>query len=235
MKKIIKAFTLIELLIVTTIITVISSAWIFYFLDFIQDQEISQKLYVIEDNLKNLDKQVKNYEIFDYEIIFNPINSTKFYKTYTNIYDSDKQLLFLDDSWNGRVLWTLYWTWILKIYKNEKLFINIAIDRTANYDYVLNEYPHYKISWTASWNVLNDVYIDYFSESNIFPEENNDIILTSINTQKDKSWIDITNLKVTNVWWIKKFYDNWTEEPTYNNVFLFFDNNWKEKFIKISK
>jgi len=73
-KSIVKAFTLVELIIVIAIITLISSSSVFYFLDFVKNQEINQRVQLIEDNLKKLDKDIKKYNIFDYELAFNTSN-----------------------------------------------------------------------------------------------------------------------------------------------------------------
>jgi prepilin-type N-terminal cleavage/methylation domain-containing protein len=97
--KIITAFTLIELLVVITIITIISTSGIFYFFDFVKNQEINQKIYVIENDINLLGKEIKNYKIFDYELIFNTSDSTnKSYIIYTNIFDTEKQTLEITNS-----------------------------------------------------------------------------------------------------------------------------------------
>jgi prepilin-type N-terminal cleavage/methylation domain-containing protein len=70
-KTFLKAFTLIELIIVITIITFITTSSVFYFLDFVKNQEIKQRIEVIENNIKQLDSDIKKYKIFDYELLFN--------------------------------------------------------------------------------------------------------------------------------------------------------------------
>lgn len=236
MEKIKKAFTLIELLVVVTIISLISSAWIFYFLDFVQEQEISQRLYLIEENIKELDTKVKNYEIFDYVLNFNTSYTwSKLYTSYINNFDSENQEIIITNStWSWIIIGNINsWSWILKIYKEEKLFLNEEINRNKDYKYNFNDSKKYKITWTFSWAILNEIHIDYFSEDNVKENENNNLELININTKEDKLWINITNLKITNIWWIKKFYNNWIVDTSINEVFLLFNNNWKEKYIKI--
>ncbi len=232
-----KAFTLIELLVVIAIITLLSSAWIFYFLDFVKEQEISQKLYIIDDNLEELDKKVKDYNIFDYELLFNTSNTwSKLYVAYINNFDTNRQKINITNStWN----WVITTdpntgSWIIKIYKNEKLFLNNEINRINNFLFNFNETPNYKITWTLSWEILNDIMLNYFSEDNLKLEKNNNLELIGINTSENKTWFSYNNLRITNIWWIKKFYYNSTEIIS-NDIFLFFENNWKEKFIKIEK
>lgn len=235
--KIITAFTLIELLVVITIITIISTSGIFYFFDFVKNQEINQKIYVIENDINLLGKEIKNYKIFDYELIFNTSDSTnKSYIIYTNIFDTEKQTLEITNSTWSWIITTLpsTWSWIIKIYKDNKLFINKEINRINNFEFNFNENSSYKIMWTQSWKILNNIIYKYLSEDNILPEKNNLLKLTNINTQENKDWTNIDKLKITNIWWKKKFFDNWSEIST-NNIYLFFDNNWKEGFIKIKK
>jgi len=75
-KKLLKAFTLIELIIVISIITLITTSSVFYFLDFVNNQEIKQKIQLIENDLKELDKEVKNYKTFDYQLEMDTSNSS---------------------------------------------------------------------------------------------------------------------------------------------------------------
>lgn len=237
MKKIIKAFTYIELLVVVTIITLLSSAWVFYFLDFVQDQEINNKLFIIEDNLDSLDRQIKKHEIFDYQAIFNTSNTwSKLYITYINIFDSKKQMInFLNSTWSWNILANLEWTWTIKIYKENKLFINETINRNNDWKYSFNDNQYYKIEWTASWKILNDIYINYYSLDNTKPGNNNLLELIKISSKEDKSWNSYSNIKIENIGWIKKFYEWNTEILWIDKIFLFFENNWKEQYINIEK
>lgn len=234
MKKILiikKAFTLIELLVVTTIIVIISSSWIFYFLDFVQDQEISQKIYIIEDNLDNLDKKIDNYEIFDYQLEFNTTNTWKLlYITYINNFDSNNQIINITNiNWDWEIISKPNtWSWKIKIYKKNKLFLNNNINRVDKFEFNFYDSESYKITWTLSWKILNEIKLNYFSENNLFPEKND--ILELIKISDTINWLDIWNIIINNIWW-KKIIKKWLVE--YNEIYLFFENNWKEKYIKI--
>jgi len=81
------AFTLIELIVVTTIIIILASSSTLYFANFVGSQQVKQELSIIEDDLKDLDKSIKNYAIFDYEILFNTGNGNLAYILNTNIFD----------------------------------------------------------------------------------------------------------------------------------------------------
>ena len=233
MKKNMKAFTLIELLIVISIITIISASWVFYFLDFVYEQEIGQKLTIVEDNLSDLDKNIKNYNIFDYELHLNTSTGSRWYITYINNFDLPYNQVINFDSrtWSGKIStnWTALETWNIKSYQDEKLLINTSTgaDELLNFDY--NKEQYYKIVSTFTWIVLNEIDINYFSEDNLYPENNKLLELISINSNEDKSWTNYSSIVISNLWWSKTIWNN------ENEIYLFFEENWKEKFIKITK
>jgi prepilin-type N-terminal cleavage/methylation domain-containing protein len=66
MKK--SAFTLIELIVVISIMVIIASSSIFYFMHFIDSQKVNQKISIIDEQFKDLDKRVNKYTIFDYKL-----------------------------------------------------------------------------------------------------------------------------------------------------------------------
>ena len=233
MKKIIKAFTLVELIVVISIITLLTASSVFYFLDFVEEQKISQKLMIVEDNIADLDKKVKTYEIFDYELQFS-LSNTWSYITYVNNFDIPYNQIINYDSnnwiWTISTDWTSSENWNIKLYKKQKLYLNE--NRAADNDYTnldLSTESYYKITWTLSWSVLNEIHLNYFSTDNIYPEKNDLLLLSNINTKEDKSWTDYSSIIINNIWWNKTI---WTNE---DEIFLFFENNWKEKFIKITK
>lgn len=186
MKKINKAFTLIELIIVISIITLLSSSSVFYFFDFVENKKINEMLLLIEDDFQELDKKVKNYEIFDYEIILDTESWSKYYISNINTFDSKKQELEITDnsSWSW-IIKTIpaSWSWIIKIYKKHKLTFVDQINRTTNFEYNFLESPKYKIVWSLSWEILNNIELNYFSENNINKKSNEKLIFTNINTK----------------------------------------------------
>ncbi len=226
------AFTLIELIVVITIIVVITTSWVFYFLDFVKTQGIKQKLIIIEDNIKKLDKKVKNYEIFDYNLKFNTSSTwSKLYITSINSFDTISQTLeIINSSWSWEIkVISATWTWTIKIYKNNKMFLYEEKDWLSDTYFNFNSSKNYKIESIHSWEILNEISLDYFSEENIYPDNNNFLELVEINTKKDKSWNNYSSITITNIWWNKNIWNN------ENEIFLFFENNWIESFIKIDK
>ncbi len=236
MNKILKAFTYIELIVVITIITLLSSTWVFYFNDFVKNQELTLKVNTIEEEFKDLDKKIKNNEIFDYETQLSTSTWSKWYVYYINNFDIlyNQKIDFDSINWSGTLStnWNNSLTWSLKLYKKHKLYTSAVRQWDTNQDFSLIDEPFYKIVWTLSWEVLNDIYVNYFDEDNIFPEKNNLLILQSINTKTDKTWTGINNIVIKNIWWTKSIIWDWNN---YNELYLFFENNWKEKFIRIKK
>ncbi len=226
------AFTLIELIVVISIITLISSTWIFYFLDFVQEQEINGKLYIVEDEIKQLDKKIKNYEILDYELVFNTTSTwSKSYITYINNFDSENQeLIITNTTWSWIIKAINSWSWVIQIYKKNKLYVKKMIDRSIDYNYDFDDSQNYKITWTFSWKTINNIIFNYFTEDNLYPEKNN--LLELIKISNTESGSDLWNITITNIWWNKTITD-WSNK--YNEIYLLFENNWKEKFIKIGK
>jgi len=64
-----KAFTLIELLIVITIITLISSSGIFYFFRQVSSIKIASEIEKVIDIVDSLDSKVDSKKILDYKIL----------------------------------------------------------------------------------------------------------------------------------------------------------------------
>ena len=242
-KTLLKAFTLIELIIVISIITLITTSSVFYFLDFVNNQEIKQKIQLIENDLLELDKEVKNYKTFDYQLEMDTSTLSWKYIVYKNIFDlnNTQKILFNNSNsftWTIRTSWDSSFTWTLKLYKDLKLFLNTSKTWSVDYNFNFNEKQKYKMLWTLSWEVLNEIDLNYYSINNLNPNTGNTINLTEINTQEDKNWSNIDKLIITNIGWDKKFY-SWsistTNQLSENQLYLFFKNKWIEKFIKITK
>lgn len=237
MKKIKKAFTLIELIVVSFIITLLSSASVFYFFDFVENKKLSQMLLLIENDILELDKKVKNYEIFDYELIFDTQTWSRFYINNINKFDSKNQELEIIDTqtWSWNIKTDTSWTWVIKIYKKHKLdFIN-EIDRWSDFEFNFSESSEYKITWTLSWEVLNDIELNYFSENNISNNLKDLLLFTGINISENKIWTWYQKIKIQNINWNKFFYDSNNNEINSDIIYLFFENNSKEWFLKVIK
>jgi len=63
-------FTLVELLVVITIIMIITTSWTLYFFKFLDSTDLKNDISKIQSDINNFDFKIKNYEIFDYEVEF---------------------------------------------------------------------------------------------------------------------------------------------------------------------
>jgi len=230
----VKAFTLIELLVVISIIITISVSWVFYFSDFIENQELKQKLSAIEEGLEELDKEIINYNIFDYEISLNTNTGVLWYIVHKNIFDLEKntQIDFDFNTGTGNISiqnWVLADLWNIEAYKRGKLFYNDSKNWNSTYVWSFSQSALYKISGSLSWKTLNDIYISYFSDSNRDIEKWNLIELIAMNTKEDKTGTNYSNLSIKSIWKKKTIGNNESE------IYLFFENRGREDFIKIMK
>jgi len=92
MKQKIEAFSLIELIIVISIIAIISSSGMIYFNNFTDKLKINHTLSEIKSDLDSLDNKISNREIFDYELYFE--KNKLYYLNSENIFDLDVSLKF---------------------------------------------------------------------------------------------------------------------------------------------
>ena len=64
------AFTLIELIVVSTIIVFLSASSVFYFFDFVDRRDLIAHTNTLQNRFDELKNQVKNFEISDYTLTF---------------------------------------------------------------------------------------------------------------------------------------------------------------------
>jgi len=227
-----KAFTLIELLVVTSIIIIITASGTIYFFKFLDSTSIKSNIVAVKDNIDSFDIKIKDYIIFDYELVFNSWSLWYTYKI-NNFDISYSQDLVLDFT---------TWTWIiktnvnstgsirlLKIYKKNKLFLERVLDSNDIYTWSFNDSSSYKIKWTLSWETLNEIGIKYYIEDNIIKWNNHYLTLDIISENNNKT-SPCDYLKIKNIWWKKSIYCWWTKV---NNVYMFFSQNGVEQFIEI--
>ena len=230
-------FTLIELLVVISIIMIISTSWVFYFFNFIWSQKIKQEIEIIKDELRDIDKDIKTYKIFDYNLIFDTLSWSLAYTYYINFFDNSNSQIINFDSYTWKWIITISWwspdLWNLKIYKNIKLSINEIISWNVSYTWSFLDKSDYKISGYLSWITLNDIKIRYFSETNLDKWKWDFLELMEINTLLDKTWSWYTNLKITNIWNKKEILWNWIDKL--DKAYLFFEREGREENLLIEK
>nr|MDD3720183.1 type II secretion system protein [Candidatus Gracilibacteria bacterium] len=228
-----KAFTLIEILFVITIISFISVASISYFRNFVDSKKLDGDIFLIKSSFDNLENKVKNKEIYDYEISF----SGRLYDLYkqnqiVNSYNTNFELN--EDSKIFSMNTTLTYTgaWNIKIYSGDKIINNIVLNQSGTvFTGVMDLYKNYEVK--SYVNSLENIFgINFFSEDNL----NSSGITTNFteaNTKEDKSGLRTQNLIIKNINNKIEFYSGSSLWDT-PNVYLFFEKAGLEKSIKIS-
>ena len=238
-KNYLKWFTLIELLVVISIMIILSVSWIFYFSKQIDSLDLQSKVDKIVDNIDKLDNQVKTKKILDYSLKIKK-NSLWYIVSTNNLWLDYRQNINMDfDTWTGILSTNYSNTWAsysLKIYSWIKFQWNYIIDAKEQYTYNFLGNKKSKITATLSWMVLNNIYINYYSDDNILKNNENKLILDKINSKSDKTWTNYDYIELKNKFWKKEliWYIWWTSYPL-TKVYLFFNKSWLEKFIEIKK
>lgn len=229
-------FTLIELLVVTSILILVSVSWVFYFNSFVNSYSLKSELSLLKDSFDELDNKVKSKEIYDYELYLSALSLLTY--NYQNLFDNDYIQAFNSIDLNS---WSWYlslkphswWEiWQLDLYADNIFLEQGFLDSwdTFSYNFINNQ--NYKLTWYFSWSLLNDININYFSETNLDKEKQDFLELLYINTQEDKLGDSISNLIIKNIWWKKELIWDWTN---YDELYLFFERAWYSETLKISK
>lgn len=217
-------FSLIELLIVVTIIAIISISWFFYFTKFSDDFYLKNSLYSIKSDFEDFDNKVNRKEVFDYELYLN--KDLNYYYIYENVFDLDWTFVFDNfDSvtwvWTFSFSWFSSWTWNISYYNHYKFQKEEIIDYNWSFTWKLDLYKTYKFNSSFLWETLNSIYFHYFDNKNL-------IKLVWIN-----DWTsELNSIKINNVLWKKIFWD----DETINKITLTFENiDWNREILEIIK
>ena len=220
-----KAFSLIELIVVISIMATISISWFAYFLKFNDDLKFNSSISNIKKELGYLDNKVLQKEIFDYELFF--IKDKKYYYWYENIFDLNKSI-FLDSFDEGTWIWVFAFswansgTWVIRSYKDIKFQKEEIVSYNWSFNWDFEDYSNYRVTWSISWEILNSVYLNYLDDSDL-------IKLVWIDTDLSSN---LNSIKITNVLWKKTFWDN----DSINKIILTFENiDWKLQNLEILK
>jgi len=222
-----KAFTLIELLITTTIIILLSSSRVLYFNDFTLNFSIKSDISTLEDKLQNLEKDIKNKKIYDYELNF--VKNNNYFTGYINNYDIENNVIF--DSFSSgtgtlKIKTPNSWSFESKIFAEDKLLEDKFLVQNETLIYDLSPFSTYRFENYLSDSIVNDVYFAYFSSKK-------DLELIWIFENNNKTWTQYNNLVIKNILWKKEILLDWTHNL--DEVYLFFERADKEYFLKINK
>jgi len=233
MKKI-KAFTFIELLVVSAILIIISTSSVFYFFGFLDQTKLNTWIDYIKDELKLLDNKIKNKDLLNYEIFFK--RNSLFLISYENTLDLDHLFLFSWSvdyyTWSWKLflnpLWTNTEAVKIDIYANNKFLEDFINPASKKMDYAFSKFKNYRVSSSYSGKILNDIEIKYFAESNTNKTKKDYLKLVKIATDKNSN---LDSIYLKNTLWKKSFSDNVNS----SKLTLTFDVNWKEKKLEIVK
>ncbi len=219
-------FSLIELIIVISIIAIISVFWMSSFSNKIDSLKFKNILWEISGDLKDLDNKINSKQIFDYEVILE--KNQKYYLFNENIFDLDISLKLdsLDENswiWNISFSWVNSWSWLIKYYSDSYKFQKQEIlDYNKIFTWSFNSSQNYKIIWIYSWSILNNLYINYFDKDKYLQLVN---INTNIST-------DLNKINIKNILWKKEFWNN----SSINKIVLTFEDDLgKSEVLEIKK
>ena len=220
--KKIKAFSLVELIIVSSILIIVSSSGVLYFSDFIDDLTFKKTINSINDNFETLDNKINKKEIFDYEIYLSWW--TDYYSSSENIFDLNTFIEFNELNnwiWKFSFNWATSWTGNIKLYKDYKFIKNDIINYDWSFTWNLDNINKYKITWSFSWNTLNTINFNYFDNKKF-------IKLIKIMSGS----VNLDSIIIKNILWKKKFWDNDLNEK----IILVFENEvWRIENLEIKK
>lgn len=236
--KKIKAFTLIELIVVSSIMVLISATSVFYFIDFIHLQETEQKVQLLEMDMKKYDQSIKNKEIYDYTMEFNTEKSEQWYLVYTNNFDLpfSQKLEFNSVSWIGQLssTWNNANVWSLQFFEKHKKIDTktIAWDSTSFFSFKNSQI--YKIVWKMDNTILNTIHVYYFSADNLENQQEGKLRLINIQNSQTSPTETYSELKITNIAWKKVIiWKNNLWEKDLTKAYLLFELNGKEIYLLI--
>lgn len=234
MQKENKAFTFVEILFVVTIITFLSISWVNYFNSFIDSKRVEKDLSFINTKIIQLNKKVKDKEIYDFEMVFSWSKEYLQYKT-NQIIKKAELNLNLDWSTKSFTMTTTQtnsWYWDIYLYVDNKLINKKMIDQQNIFTWKMDLAQSYDIKTSLVWQEF-DLGIFYLSEDNL---DNSGVLTNFIeaNTKVDKTWSWSNNFTLKNVNSKVQFY-SWTTLWDTKEVYLFFEKWWLEKSIRIGR
>lgn len=166
--KIKSAFTLIELIVVSMIVVLLTSSSMFYFFDFLDQRELMIRAEVLQDDIEDLDYQVKNFHISDYSLSFS--GGVSFYTGSLNTLGVDNPVvLYVDATWMGSFSIpgaNNTQAWNYSLYKWQKLVENKIVPAGMSQSFKFIIWNEYKIESYLSGATINTVFVSPLFETN---------------------------------------------------------------------
>lgn len=233
-KQKVRAFTLVEIIVVISIMTLLSTTWVFYFVDFVKTTQQTKYTQDIKDILEDYENKIKNKNIYDFEALFNRNQPLSLY-VYSNVYDNPYVQTIVFDGTTKIAALNRSHTGSIQFYTGNKLFTQ-KISPLLNENYSFSGSQRYQILWKTisldnQLENFNEIDFYYLWENNIDSEDNNDIKIVNINTQIDGSGTNINILKYQNIYGNKTLF--W-DGVDINEAHLFIEYAWKIQTITLN-
>lgn len=218
-------FSIIEIIIVVSIMTIIWFFWVSRFNSLLWEQNLELELANFNNFIESLDdslwKNNTDYSLFLY-------TWSNFYHYYTNLqYKKWNVNIYINSyTWKLKLNTDLTWNWQNLIYFNNKLIKTDFIASSWSIDLNIYNKWKYKVSWNIGDDYFNDVYVDYFSD---LDRESNIKLIDIIYNTTSHTWIIIKN----NLSWKKRYY-NILGDEILDEISLKFESNWIEKTLKLN-
>lgn len=237
MKQINKAFSLIELVVVVSIIAVVWISSVSNFWLFSDSQNMQNQVSDFSSHLQELDKDIEQKNIFDYSLNLKKWN-LYFVVSKNEEFSYYKANIDID---NNSLTWVLSISWITSTWTNWDFDLSysdfqndtMTLDALDKYTYNFANNSSFIIDSYISWKMINSLKILYFSEKNMDLSEksSNKVYLSDINTKANKTWSSLSSIFIQNIN-NKKFIKNKSEQII-DKVYLFFGTWWKEISLEI--
>lgn len=238
MKK--TAFTLIELIVSTSIIIIISVVSVSGFFDFLDNRTANIKISEFSEIVNDLDKKVRRKDTMDYEITLDTSMSGSIF-VYENILYSDYYISF--NNWVLTLLGGLDYNQIWSVFKfNESIVedsfitnseLSLTLDDSVDYEIESRVY-RIDIVENDTWERELKILEHYTNNIKLLrlDKENKEFALLwfSITEDWNKTW----KMTIKNIWWKKEFIWEWMSKDT-EKVFVYFRYREKDYFLKLDK
>ncbi len=231
-KKEKKWFTLTELLVVISIMTII---WIWAFSsfwNFLEKYSLKNDISLVKQKIDFLDTKIKNNDLFDYRVVFKRWRNWFYYYENYNFWDKKQDLKNIDfKNWTWSFYipsWTSTWILFYNIYLDNKLVEKDILKAKKIKEFNFKKHQKVFIKSFLNWERLDNINIIYFWEKKSIKKSN--IILKDIKCSS--SSINNNKLIIENIWWNKKFFYN---SNNCSNPELIFEDNGEKINLKLKK
>lgn len=219
-------FTFIEIIVVVVILSIISWVSISSFYRSFEKQSLINEINLFSNLIRDYDKDLWNW-ITDYSFYISTWSF--YYYTLNNLYKPVTQsITFSSNTWTIKTNDIIKNDLNLTIYFNDKKLDTLSLSSTWTYVYNVWNKWKYEFSSYISGTLLNTIYVDYFTKTDI----KKTIELTEI---KDQSWNIYTWVIIKNNLSKNKVFTNFSWQIIDSNLELKFQWFWNTTTLKLIK